>query len=370
MVMDTAIVYGMKTGEGVGNERLSPWLTTTPIEGPVALQLGGGGREDTTYQSVDEKSIDILKQSVKLALDYSTKWNEINLNMGCPSSKAVKRSFGSSLMRMSSGEHTRRAVSECVRIAGARTPITVKCRLGVSCGGGGPDSDSRLGYDALTSFVRGVRDGGVRKVILHSRVCMMSGLSTGENRNVPPLMYDVVSRVKRDFGDIEIVLNGGVRSLEEGEGLLGRRNGVDFSEKFNDGKDSIWGEMDSSPPLVDGVMIGRWAYNDPCGLWDADSRFYGKSDRNPTLREILTEYVSKASEAGKKKKNERSDRGRENGTRRSEATIFCTLIASLLVCSLSMTVIALVANSLHQQQVLRRCRRCNPGERADINTSD
>lgn len=141
--------------------------------------------------------------------------------------------------------------------------ITVKCRIGVD------DHDS---YEELHHFIMTVASCGVKHFIVHARKCLLKGLSTHENRTVPPLKYDFVYRLKTDFPELYFTLNGGVASIQQAKLLLDDTN-------------------------IDGVMIGRAAYNTPWNFRDADRLIFG-AERNPNLsrREIIAKYLDYAEE--------------------------------------------------------------------------
>ena len=182
-------------------------------EHPVGLQLGGSEPED-------------LARSAKLGEHYG--YDEINLNIGCPSERVQRGAFGACLMAEP------QLVSECVRRIKDEVaiPVTVKHRTGI---------DSVETYDFLKSFVETLAKAGCRTFIVHARNAILKGLSPKENREIPPLKYDYVYRLKRDFPELEIVINGGI---------TGRR------------------EIEAHLSHVDGVMLGRAAYHDPWVLAD------------------------------------------------------------------------------------------------------
>jgi tRNA-dihydrouridine synthase A len=184
-------------------------LAFSKEEHPVALQLGGSEPDD-------------LARCAKLGEQYG--YDEINLNIGCPSERVQKGAFGACLMAEP------QLVSDCVRAIGeaVRVPVTVKHRTGI---------DSIEDYDFLRGFVETVAKAGCKTFLVHARNAILKGLSPKENREIPPLKYQYVYRLKQDFPDLEIVLNGGITSLR-----------------------------DKHP--VDGVMIGRAAQNDPWVLHD------------------------------------------------------------------------------------------------------
>jgi len=203
-----------------------------PDEKPLALQLGGSNPAD-------------LAECARIAETYG--FDEVNLNVGCPSDRVQNGRFGACLMAEPE------LVSECVAaMAGAVSlPVTVKTRIGI---------DEQDSYEDLARFIDRVSSGGCRTFIVHARKAWLKGLSPKENREIPPLRYDVVERIKKDYPSLEIVLNGGVADLDQAERHLER---------------------------LDGVMIGRAAYHQPYLLAEADRRFFG--DRRPVLsrREVI-----------------------------------------------------------------------------------
>lgn len=196
------------------------FLRHDPSEHPVALQLGG---------SVPNE----LAASVRLATKAG--YDEINLNVGCPSDRVQNNMIGACLMA-----HPKR-VAECVSAMCDATdrPITVKHRIGIN---------GRESYGALCDFVGEVHQAGCQTFIVHARIAILEGLSPKENRDIPPLRYDVVHRLKQDFPQLEIILNGGLQTLEECQQQL---------------------------KYVDGVMLGRAAYHSPYLLAEVDQQLFG-----------------------------------------------------------------------------------------------
>jgi tRNA-dihydrouridine synthase A len=182
-------------------------------EHPVGLQLGGSEPED-------------LARCAKLGEQYG--YDEINLNIGCPSERVQKGAFGACLMAEP------KLVGECVRAIGQSVslPVTVKHRTGI---------DSIEDYGFLSNFVEVISRAGCKTFIAHARNAVLKGLSPKENREIPPLKYDYVYQLKRDFPQLEVVINGGIVSQEQ----------IALHVKH-----------------VDGVMLGRAAYHDPWLLAD------------------------------------------------------------------------------------------------------
>ena len=190
------------------------------VENPVAFQLGGSHPQD-------------LASCAKMVEDYG--YAEVNLNVGCPSDRVQNGRFGACLMADPA------LVAECVAamIQAVAIPVTVKSRIGID------DLDS---YEELVHFVATISDAGCKTFIVHARKAWLSGLSPKQNRDVPPLRYDLVYQLKKDFPKLEIIINGGITSLEQAEEMLSQ---------------------------VDGVMVGREVYHNPYLLADVDRRFYG-----------------------------------------------------------------------------------------------
>ena len=207
-------------------------LAFHPDEHPLALQLGGS---------------EPVELAAAARLGEAFGYDEINLNVGCPSDRVQRGRFGVCLMaepeRVGEGL---RAMGEAVAV-----PVTVKTRIGV---------DENDGYDFLVRFVEAVAAAGCRTVIVHARKAYLKGLSPKENRSVPPLRYEVVYRLKADFPDLEIVLNGGVETLDAVEAHLAH---------------------------VDGAMIGRAAYQNPYLLAEVDRRFFGETEPPPSRQAVL-----------------------------------------------------------------------------------
>ncbi len=213
MVTAQAVIHGDR-------ERL---LGFDAAEHPVALQLGGSEPA-------------ALAEAVRIACDFG--YDEINLNVGCPSDRVQSGTFGAVLM-----EHPA-LVADCVGAmiaASAGAEITVKCRIGVD------DQEPR---EILPAFLETVSAAGVGSFAIHARKAWLQGLSPKQNRDIPPLDYPLVLEMKTAFPALEIVVNGGIASLDQAEAFLAQG--------------------------LDGVMIGRAAYHDPCSvLLEADARIFG-----------------------------------------------------------------------------------------------
>ncbi len=191
-----------------------------PVEHPVSLQLGGDDPDE-------------LHRSVRIAEGYG--YDEYNLNVGCPSDRVQNAHFGACLM--ATPERVRTLVT-AMRDATSK-PVTVKHRVGI---------DGRESYDELRAFVEAVNQASPDRFTVHARIAILSGLSPKENRSVPPLRYEDVYRLKRELPHLQIEINGGILTLQEASAHLDH---------------------------VDGVMIGRAAYDNPWMLREADNRFFG-----------------------------------------------------------------------------------------------
>ncbi|MFU6377896.1 tRNA dihydrouridine(20/20a) synthase DusA [Metapseudomonas otitidis] len=204
-------------------------------EHPLALQLGGSVPAD-------------LAACARLAQEAG--YDEVNLNVGCPSDRVQNNMIGACLMGHPA------LVADCVKAMrdAVDIPVTVKHRIGIN----GRDS-----YEALCDFVGQVREAGCRSFTVHARIAILEGLSPKENREIPPLRYDVAAQLKRDFPDLEIILNGGIKTLDECEAHLA---------------------------TFDGVMLGREAYHNPYLLASVDGRLFG-SEAPPITRAAALEAM-------------------------------------------------------------------------------
>ncbi|WP_372695636.1 tRNA dihydrouridine(20/20a) synthase DusA [Immundisolibacter sp.] len=211
-------------------------LAYNPAEHPVALQLGGSDPAQ-------------LAQAARIGVDFG--YDEINLNVGCPSDRVQSGRFGACLMAEPA------LVGECVAAmqAAVAVPVTVKCRIGIDR----TDRDQDL-FD----FVESVAAAGCRHFTVHARKAWLDGLSPRENREIPPLRYETVYRLKRLRPELEIVINGGITDLDQALAHLRH---------------------------VDGVMIGRAAYHSPWLLADVDRRLFGAATPPPERAQVLAQYI-------------------------------------------------------------------------------
>ena len=208
------------------------FLRHDDTEHPLALQLGGSTPAD-------------LAACARLA--QAAGYDEVNLNVGCPSDRVQNNMIGACLMAHPA------LVAECVKAMrdAVSIPVTVKHRIGIN----GRDS-----YAQLCDFVGTVRDAGCESFTVHARIAILEGLSPKENRDIPPLRYDVVSQLKADFPELEIVLNGGIKTLEECHAHL---------------------------QVFDGVMLGREAYHNSYLLAEVDQQLFGSAEPIITRAQVL-----------------------------------------------------------------------------------
>jgi tRNA-dihydrouridine synthase A len=201
-------------------------------EHPVALQLGGSEPRD-------------LAMSAKIGEDFG--YDEINLNVGCPSDRVQDGSFGACLMAEPA------LVAEGVRAMklAVNVPVTVKCRIGID------DQDPEIALDRLARLVIAA---GADALIVHARKALLNGLSPKQNRDIPPLDYGRVYRLKQAMPEVPIIINGGIASLAEAKQHLGR---------------------------VDGVMLGRAAYQEPWRLLAADPQLFGEAAPHATMKSVF-----------------------------------------------------------------------------------
>jgi tRNA-dihydrouridine synthase A len=237
-----ALLYSeMVTADAVLHGDRDWLLGFDPSEHPVGLQLGGSEPA-------------ALAEAARIGQSFG--YDEVNLNVGCPSDRVRARRFGAALME------TPELVAGCVAamIRAVDVPVTVKCRIGVAHGG--PHDDEERGtYSDLRGFVETVAAAGVTSFTVHARIAVLGGLSPAQNREVPPLRYEDVYRLKQDLPSLEVIINGGITTLDAAETHLAH---------------------------VDGVMIGRAAYADPGMLAEADGRIFGAGGTEILTRHEIT----------------------------------------------------------------------------------
>lgn len=236
MVTTKAIIYGDKN-------RL---LDFDAAEHPLVLQLGGSEPDE-------------MAQCAKIAQDWG--YDEVNINVGCPSDRVQSGSFGACLMQ------TPEVVAQCVDAMRqvSDIPVSVKSRIGV---------DDMEHYDELVNFITQVENAGCNNFVIHARKAWLKGLSPKQNRTVPPLNYEWVYQIKKDFPHLMIGINGGINSMD---------SALVHLEK------------------VDSVMLGRVAYHQPYLLSEVDGRIYGKKTDILLREQVLLQfidYMKKQSEQG------------------------------------------------------------------------
>ncbi len=232
-----ALLYSeMVTADAVIHGDRQRLIGFSEEEQPVALQLGG----------CDPVK---LADAAKIAEGFG--YDEINLNVGCPSNRVQSGRFGACLMAEPE------LVRDCVGAMreAVMVPVTVKCRIGID------DQDNEVD---LNRFVDCVAEAGIETFIVHARKAWLEGLSPKQNRDVPPLDYECVYRLKRRRDDLTIIINGGIETLDEADGHLEH---------------------------VDGVMLGRAAYQTPYVLAQVDQRYFGSIERIPTRAEIIANLI-------------------------------------------------------------------------------
>ena len=222
-------------------------LRFNDAEHPLALQLGGSEPKD-------------MAECARIAEDYG--YDEVNINVGCPSERVQKGAFGACLM---AEPHL---IADCVSAmrAAVKIPVTVKNRIGI---------DDQEDYSALYGFVQTVAAAGCETFIIHARKAWLKGLSPKENREIPPLRYELVYELKQALPQLEIIINGGITTLAQCQEHLQH---------------------------VDGVMVGREAYHNPWILAEVDALLYGGDEPIPEDRKAILEaflpYVQSQLEAG------------------------------------------------------------------------
>jgi len=222
-------------------------LSFSPEEKPLALQVGGSNKDE-------------LAEVAKIGEDMG--YDEININLGCPSKKVQKNKFGACLMKEPE------LVAECIHsmVNACKIPVTAKTRIGF---------DDVEDFDYLNNFITQMRDAGAKTFILHARKAMLSGLSPKQNLNIPKLNYNMVYKIKKENPNLEIIINGGITKVSE------------IKDHLN---------------YCDGVMIGRSIYQNPYYLVEIEKEIFNVSD-SPTREKVvqkLLEYLDKEVKEGTK----------------------------------------------------------------------
>ena len=222
-------------------------LSYSPEEKPLALQVGGSDKKE-------------LSEVAKIAEDMG--YDEININLGCPSKKVQKNKFGACLMKEPN------LVSECINemVNSCKIPVTAKTRIGF---------DDTEDFDYLNKFVLKIKESGCKTFIIHARKAILKGLTPKQNLNIPKLNYEMVYKIKEDNPDLEIIINGGISKIDEIKNHL---------------------------KICNGVMIGRAIYQNPYFLVDIEKEIFDVKN-NPTREEIaeqLLKYLEKEVKLGTK----------------------------------------------------------------------
>jgi tRNA-dihydrouridine synthase A len=261
MVTTGPLIFG-------GEEQHRRHLRFTETEHPVALQLGGSERDD-------------LARAAKIGVDWG--YDEINLNCGCPSERVQRGAFGACLM----AEPT--LVADCVKAmvdaVPASVPITVKHRIGL-------DYDERYGF--VRDFVGTVAEAGCKVFVVHARNAVLKGLSPKANREIPPLRYDVVARLRADFPALTFVLNGGINTVAQCVDLLDSPVGAAQAANSDLSQLSQLAQLPQQPasPTFQGVMLGRAAYHDSYVLARAQSAIFNTA--LPSREDIVEKMLAYA----------------------------------------------------------------------------
>ena len=241
---NTLLYTEMIVSEAIDRGDKEKLLAFNINEKPLALQLGGSSPK-------------LLANAAKLGEDFG--YDEINLNLGCPSKKVQKNKFGACLMKEPN------LVADCLSNMQSATklPVTVKTRIGY---------DDVEDYENLFNFINTLKKIGIKTFIVHARKAILQKFTPKQNLNIPPLKYDVVYKLKEDFKDEEIIINGGIISIEQIKEHLTK---------------------------VDGTMIGRAAYHSPYFLADVEKKIF-KNENVPTRQEVIEKLISYVKEEIKK----------------------------------------------------------------------
>jgi len=206
-------------------------------QNPIALQVGGSDYKE-------------LEKCCKIAQNYN--YDEINLNVGCPSKAVQKGSFGACLMKK------KYLVQECLKamINNCDKEVTLKCRIGIN---------NQTSYDFFKDFIDVVVQSGIKVVYVHARNAILNGLSPKNNRTIPPLKYEYVEKIKNDFPEVQFIINGGITSLSQA---------YELNKKY------------------DGIMVGRLIQSNPFCLLDVDKTFFNEDADIKNYQNIVFEYFN------------------------------------------------------------------------------
>ena len=274
-----ALLYTeMLTAEAIIHGKRDRLLGFSAQEHPLALQLGGADPQR-------------LAQAASIAADFG--YDEINLNVGCPSERVQSGRFGACLM--AEPDLVARCVEAMAAAVPASVPLTVKCRIGID------DQDSERD---LERFISTVAAAGCQRFIVHARKAWLKGLSAKDNRDVPPLDYARVHRLKARHEGLTIVLNGALATLEEAAGHLVQGDDASAAgvagTAGSDGGDELAGscgaagDAGTAQVALDGVMLGRAVYHNPYLLADVDRAFFAAVQSPPARRDIMLQLIGYA----------------------------------------------------------------------------
>ena len=227
MIATKTLIHSKNTQSIIANDN----------QNPIALQVGGSEYDD-------------LKKCSDIA--YTLNYNEINLNVGCPSKAVQKGSFGACLME------DKNLVKNCLSSMqiNKNIEVSLKCRIGIG---------KNFNYDYFEEFIDEILKSGIKIVYVHARNAILSGFSPKDNRNIPPLNYDFVKRIKEKFPNITFILNGGIDTIEKA---------IDLSK------------------IHDGIMVGRLIQNNPFCLRKVDSLFYNNTSSYKISEDTIIEYFN------------------------------------------------------------------------------
>tara|TARA_Y100001936_G_scaffold245194_1_gene286782 strand:+ start:59 stop:1045 length:987 start_codon:yes stop_codon:yes gene_type:complete len=227
MIATKTLIHSKNTHSIIANDN----------QNPIALQVGGCEHEE-------------LKKCANLA--YELNYNEINLNVGCPSKAVQKGSFGACLMQ------DKNLVKNCLSSMqiNKNIEVSIKCRIGIG---------KSFNYDYFEEFIDEILKSGIKIVYVHARNAILSGFSPKDNRNIPPLNYDFVYKIKQKYPDITFVLNGGIDTIDKA---------IDLSK------------------IYDGIMVGRLIQNNPFCLRKVDNLFYNNPSSYKVSEETIIEYFN------------------------------------------------------------------------------
>ena len=236
MIATKTLIHSKNTHSIIANDN----------QNPIALQVGGSDYAD-------------LKKCTNIA--YELNYNEINLNVGCPSKAVQKGSFGACLMQ------NKNLVKNCLNSMqiNKNIEVSIKCRIGIG---------KNFNYDYFEEFIDEILNSGIKIIYVHARNAILNGFSPKDNRNIPPLNYDFVKKIKEKYPKITFILNGGIDNIDKAKNLL---------------------------TTYDGVMVGRLIQNNPFCLRLVDSLFYNHKSSYKISENTIIEYFERRNVIGRSK---------------------------------------------------------------------